>query len=1057
MVDAFLAAPVPNPDGTTGIRLHVQIDETNIPFVANWANGFREFDAIKGNQTPNVAGGFGTRTERAGTNWAALRAAKAQVYRYAIFANTFGTTGAGGQSEYPGNDFMITLGTGNSTINQAACFMHELGHALGLHHGGDTGVNFKPNYRSIMNYALTYARTPIESSFVLDYSRQSLPTLNEGRLNESVGVGDASTLPGTNQPYQMVLGSIGGITGQLINLSGRVDWSRSDANSDGVADNDPNVRADINRDGRFEVLTGYDDWSHLHYRLRDGSDFADGSHVNAEPENARLLQAYLSLEVRQTPGKITGLKWWDSNGDGRLALTEPRMEAWSIYLDLNRNGWLDAGEPVTQSGATGEYQFNNVEPGVYDVREVMKPEWQQTFPGGLESHVVVVDPGQTTQGVNFGNARLGEIHGAKWHDVNANGVWDSNEPGMDGWVIYLDANRNGLRDPDERWTRTGNRGAYLFVGVPQGTWTVAEEMQSNWCQTYPGTPDVHVVALKAEQKLEGINFGNARWASIEGNVWDDANADGRRDRGEQPLEGWQVFADANGNGTVDRGESSALSDPQGHYTLRVKPGTTTVRMLTQRGWKVSSPAHNSHTLALTSGLAVSGLDFGCVQERPVNEAVLQKQFDFGTPRSPVGAGYSPVTERTKYATTLGYGWAAGKISSADRRSGNALDRDLTLTSKGTFVVDVPAGTYVVDLRIGDRGRYAHDLMGFSLEGIPVDPITTAAYQAEERSYLVHVVNGQLTIDLYDLGGSDRSVAIAGLTITTLPTEAVPRTRPLTVTMNQAAGQFDPSPNSEAVFDVAFSEPVSGFTLADVLFSGLPAGSSASVTGRGTNYHVVVSGLTGQGTVTASVPAGVVTGLSGRANAASTSDDNSVRFLSPLVQFDFGTSRSSVEAGFRPVNERTAYTTTLGYGWAAGRISSVARGTGSALDRDLNSTSQGTFVIDVCNGTYLVDVRFGDTGRVAHDWMAISVEGSQRDVVSTAATQMVWRRYEVVVTDGQLTLGLTDQGGKDKSVVIAGLMLTPASTPNVLADSLRAASPLVPWSSAVDAVLARGLE
>ena len=31
--------------------------------------------------------------------------------------------------------------------------MHELGHNLGLHHGGDDGVNFKPNYLSIMNYS----------------------------------------------------------------------------------------------------------------------------------------------------------------------------------------------------------------------------------------------------------------------------------------------------------------------------------------------------------------------------------------------------------------------------------------------------------------------------------------------------------------------------------------------------------------------------------------------------------------------------------------------------------------------------------------------------------------------------------------------------------------------------------------------------------------------------------------------------------------------------------------------------------------------------------------
>ena len=36
---------------------------------------------------------------------------------------------------------------------QAGTFMHELGHALGLQHGGGDSLNAKPNYLSVMNYA----------------------------------------------------------------------------------------------------------------------------------------------------------------------------------------------------------------------------------------------------------------------------------------------------------------------------------------------------------------------------------------------------------------------------------------------------------------------------------------------------------------------------------------------------------------------------------------------------------------------------------------------------------------------------------------------------------------------------------------------------------------------------------------------------------------------------------------------------------------------------------------------------------------------------------------
>ncbi|KAF0812200.1 hypothetical protein IGB42_03189 [Andreprevotia sp. IGB-42] len=89
-----------------------------------------------------------------------------QTFHYALFGNSQNTDGGGGSSgraEMPGNDFIVTLGgwglnTADSTstqmlINfQAGTLMHELGHNLGLFHGGNDGINNKPNYVSVMNY-----------------------------------------------------------------------------------------------------------------------------------------------------------------------------------------------------------------------------------------------------------------------------------------------------------------------------------------------------------------------------------------------------------------------------------------------------------------------------------------------------------------------------------------------------------------------------------------------------------------------------------------------------------------------------------------------------------------------------------------------------------------------------------------------------------------------------------------------------------------------------------------------------------------------------------------
>src|SRR5438034_6831000 len=58
----------------------------------------------------------------------------------------------------------------------------------------------------------------------------------------------------------------------------------------------------------------------------------------------------------------------------------------------------------------------------------------------------------------------------------------------------------------------------------------------------------------------------------------------------------------------------------------------------------------------------------------------------------------------------------------------------------------------------------------------------------------------------------------------------PDTTPPTVTINQAAGQADPTSASPINFTAVFSEPVSGFTGTDVTISGT-AGGTKTVTVR----------------------------------------------------------------------------------------------------------------------------------------------------------------------------------------------------------------------------------
>ena len=126
-----------------------------------------------------------------------------------------------------------------------------------------------------------------------------------------------------------------------------------------------------------------------------------------------------------------------------------------------------------------------------------------------------------------------------------------------------------------------------------------------------------------------------------------------------------------------------------------------------------------------------------------------------------------------------------------------------------------------------------------------------------------------------------------------------------VTVNQAAGQADPTSVSPILFTVVFSEPVVGFATGDVTLAGTAGATTAVVTDSGdaTTFSVAVSGMTQSGTVIASVGAGVATDAATNPNTASTSTDNTVMYApdvdAPLtidVPDDIVTGNDPGEAG-----------------------------------------------------------------------------------------------------------------------------------------------------------------
>ena len=279
---AFAFAPVENPDGTQGISLHLLMDEADIP-LAGWPDPWPAFDAVK-------AARYGTAAERARPDWAAYRAARGLVYRYCVFADTIYNSTISGLSELPGDDFIVSLGgwhtAGGTPEQQRGTFMHELGHALGLRHGGGDDIHNKPNYYSVMNYL--WQNPGGYDGWRLSYSEALAPTLNESMLDETRGAGVfkygavRSPIGLNGPPADQYMRRVG-----FVPMDGTVaDWDGDGEIGGAVTGHDPTYiylcQSMPPEPGCYQlptpgqVLRGYDDWVNLHYGLGNAPDFADG-------------------------------------------------------------------------------------------------------------------------------------------------------------------------------------------------------------------------------------------------------------------------------------------------------------------------------------------------------------------------------------------------------------------------------------------------------------------------------------------------------------------------------------------------------------------------------------------------------------------------------------------------------------------------------------------------------------------------------------------------------------------------------------------------------------
>ena len=178
----------------------------------------------------------------------------------------------------------------------------------------------------------------------------------------------------------------------------------------------------------------------------------------------------------------------------------------------------------------------------------------------------------------------------------------------------------------------------------------------------------------------------------------------------------------------------------------------------------------------------------------------------------------------------------------------------------------------------------------------------------------------------------------------------------TVTVEQAAAQADPTNAGPINFTVTFSEPVTDFATGDVTLGGTAGATTGTVTGSGTTYNVAVSGMTGSGTVIASVNAGVAHDAGNNANSASTSSDNTVTYdnVAPTVTINQAAGQAD-PTGVSPINFTVTFSESVtGFvtgdvtlGGTAGATTGTVTGSGTTYNVAVSGmTGSGTVIATV---------------------------------------------------------------------------------------------------------------
>lgn len=555
----------------------------------------------------------------------------------------------------------------------------------------DSNGNFTINDVEGASYQLEFVNPDSTNfSFVAaNTGDNSVATLvgNNGRTNLFT-VTDGQT---TNRSAAMIgTGTVNGITF----IDGNYDGQRGGTNDGLLANVTVNLTATVNLPNLNTTITrsiGSDSSGNYSFSGLPAATFS----LSFTPPTA--TPAYQVTQADQ------GINTTDSDGTAELTnqtlaagSTESRDQGYYQNVTVSArvfnetetiNNSFESGEagirlisvsfngPVSgtiQTDLSGIATFSGP-PGTYTVSIVSDPSGFTRSPGntGTASTGLIVS-GQTATTVPFGYYRTAQISGTVWFDTDSDGLLDSGEPGMEGVSVKLIGNSSGPGTP----VTTDVNGAFAITGIePTGltnaTYQVCVTLPTGFTPTTQdstlttdNTSDIDssgctaTFTVTSGANITYIDAGLRGALAIGDLVWEDANANGIQDSGEQALADVTVTVLVTTTGNVINTTnpsftlstvSTTASGLNPNYTIgNIPPGSTvTIQTVERFGYLLSAanqgsnPATDSNAVGSSITLNANNktIDFGLYRTTAVGDTVWldvngNGLFDSGEPGLP---------------------------------------------------------------------------------------------------------------------------------------------------------------------------------------------------------------------------------------------------------------------------------------------------------------------------------------------------------------------------------------------------------------------------------------